>query len=51
MARTVIITCATSGSEQVGIMRTILEDLSMEIATPAEAREVLRLKGGDHVGF
>ena len=32
-------------------MHMIVENLSMEIATPAEARKVLRLKGGDHVGF
>lgn len=42
---------AASSAEQVGIMCNILENLSMDIATPAEAREVLRLKGGDHVGF
>ena len=27
------------------------EDLSLEIATPAETRERLALKGGDMVGF
>ncbi len=31
-------------------MHMIVENLSMEFATPAEAREVLRLKCGDHVG-
>jgi uncharacterized protein (DUF849 family) len=35
----------------VAKIRRILEDLSMEIATPTEAREILQLKGGDRVGF
>ena len=42
---------AKSNAEQVAKIRRILEDLSMEIATPAEAREILKLKGGDRVGF
>ena len=42
---------ATSNAEQVAKIRRILEDLSLEIATPAEAREILHLKGGDRVGF
>jgi uncharacterized protein (DUF849 family) len=42
---------AKSNAEQVTKIRRILEDLSMEIATPAEAREILKLKGGDRVGF
>jgi uncharacterized protein (DUF849 family) len=42
---------AKSNAEQVTKIRRILEDLSMEIATPAEAREMLKLKGGDRVGF
>jgi uncharacterized protein (DUF849 family) len=42
---------ATSNAEQVRKIRRILEDLSLEIATPAEAREILKLKGGDLVGF
>ena len=42
---------ATSNAQQVGKIRRILEDLSLEIATPAEAREILHLKGGDRVGF
>lgn len=42
---------ATSNAEQVKIIRTILETLSMEIATPDEAREILGLKGGNQVGF
>ena len=40
---------ATSNAEQVTIIRRILERLSLEIATPAEAREMLALKGGDQV--
>lgn len=42
---------AKSSAEQVQIMRTILENLSLEIATPAEARGILNLKGADNVGF
>jgi uncharacterized protein (DUF849 family) len=42
---------AKSNAEQVAKIRRILEDLSLEIATPAEAREILQLKGGDRVGF
>lgn len=42
---------ATSNAEQVGKIRRILEELSLEIATPAEARALLHLKGGDRVGF
>ncbi len=42
---------ATSNAEQVAKIKRILEDLSFEIATPAEAREILKLKGGDRVGF
>ena len=42
---------ATSNAEQVSKIRGILEDLSLEIATPKEAREMLNLKGGDRVKF
>ena len=42
---------ATSNAEQVSIIRSVVENLSLEIATPAEAREMLQLKGGDQVGF
>ncbi len=42
---------AKSNAEQVAKIRRILEELSLEIATPAEAREILKLKGGDRVGF
>lgn len=36
---------ATSNADQVRKIRRILEELSIEIATPAEARELLLLKG------
>jgi len=42
---------AKSNAEQVAKIRRILEELSLEIATPAEARAMLHLKGGDRVGF
>jgi uncharacterized protein (DUF849 family) len=42
---------ATSNAEQVKKIRHILEELGFEIATPAEARELLQLKGGDSVAF
>ena len=42
---------AASNAEQVRKVRAILEELGLEIATPAEARAMLQLKGGDDVGF
>ena len=42
---------ATSNAEQVRLLRQILEALSLEIATPAEARSILALKGSDNVRF
>ena len=42
---------AKSNAEQVAKIRTILEELSLEIATPEEARAMLQLKGGDQVAF
>ena len=42
---------ATSNAEQVTKVRQVLEALGREIATPAEARAMLALKGGDSVGF
>ena len=44
-------TLARSNAEQVAKIRRILEELSLEIATPDEARRILHLKGGDRVGF
>ena len=42
---------ATTNAEQVRLIRSILEQLSFEIATPDEARDILALKGGDNVKF
>jgi len=42
---------AQSNAEQVRRIRLILENLSLEIATAKEAREMLSLKGGDRVTF
>jgi len=42
---------AVSNAEQVAKIRRIVEELGMEIATPAEARAILDLKGGDRVDF
>ena len=42
---------AESNAQQVRLVRQIIEGLGMEIATPDEARETLKLKGGDQVGF
>jgi uncharacterized protein (DUF849 family) len=42
---------ATSNAEQVAKIRHILEELSLEVATPAEARDRLALKGSAAVGF
>jgi uncharacterized protein (DUF849 family) len=42
---------ASSNAQQVTKIRKILEARGFEIATPAEAREMLDLKGGDKVAF
>jgi uncharacterized protein (DUF849 family) len=42
---------AKSNADQVRIVRQVLEGLSLEVATPDEAREMLGLKGGDQVAF
>ena len=42
---------ATSNAQQVKRIRTIVENLGLAVATPAEARERLGLKGGDRVKF
>jgi uncharacterized protein (DUF849 family) len=42
---------AESNAAQVTQVRQIIEGLGLEVATPAEAREILSLKGGDAVGF
>lgn len=42
---------AESNAAQVRAARQIVEGLGLEIATPAEARETLQLKGADKVAF
>lgn len=42
---------ARSNADQVRRIRMVLDALSLEVATPAEAREMLALKGGDRVKF
>jgi uncharacterized protein (DUF849 family) len=42
---------APSNAAQVTRARQILEGLGLDVATPAEARAMLALKGGDNVGF
>jgi uncharacterized protein (DUF849 family) len=42
---------AQSNADQVAKIRTILNELSLEVATPDEARRTLALKGKDNVGF
>jgi uncharacterized protein (DUF849 family) len=42
---------ATSNAEQVRIIRNVVEQLSLEVATPSETRALLGLKGGDRVAF
>ena len=42
---------AASNAEQVRKVREVLSGLSLEPATPDEAREMLHLKGGNNVGF
>jgi uncharacterized protein (DUF849 family) len=42
---------ATSNAQQVERVRQVIEGLGLEIASPAEARDILRLKGADRVGF
>jgi uncharacterized protein (DUF849 family) len=42
---------AKSNADQVRKIRSIVENLGMTVATPAQARERLALKGGDMVNF
>jgi uncharacterized protein (DUF849 family) len=44
-------TLARSNAEQVSKIRRILEELGLEIASPADAREMLKLKGSASVRF
>ena len=42
---------AKSNAEQVTKARRILEELGLSVATPSDAREMLKLKGGRNVAF
>jgi uncharacterized protein (DUF849 family) len=42
---------AESSADQVAKIRRILEELGLEIATPDEARAILKLKGRNNVNF
>ena len=42
---------AKSNADQVKRIRTVIEALSLQVATPDEARAMLQLKGGSNVGF
>jgi uncharacterized protein (DUF849 family) len=42
---------ASSNAQQVEHARRIVEAQGLAVATPAEAREILGLKGGDKVNF
>ena len=44
-------TLARTNAEQVTRIRSIIEALSLEVATPDDARRLLKLKGGDAVAF
>ncbi len=42
---------ATSNAQQVTKARVMLDELGLDVATPDEARDMLRLKGRSNVGF
>ena len=42
---------AKSNAEQVSKIRRILEELGLQVATPDEARQILKLKGKSNVNF
>jgi uncharacterized protein (DUF849 family) len=42
---------ASSNADQVGKIRRILDELSIDVATPDEARAMLQTKGRDNVAF
>jgi uncharacterized protein (DUF849 family) len=42
---------AKSNADQVAKIRSILEALGLVVATPDDAREMLKLKGARNVGF
>ncbi|WP_420850359.1 hypothetical protein [Parasedimentitalea marina] len=66
MSKSTILTCAPTGGihtpsvpvpmlaagrPQMRRIRGAIENLGLSVATPAEARQRLALKGGDQVGF
>ena len=44
-------TLAKSNAEQVTKVRHIIEEIGLQVATPDEARKMLKLKGGNNVAF
>jgi len=44
-------TLAKTNAEQVAKARRIIEEVGLQVATPNEAREMLKLKGGRAVNF
>lgn len=42
---------AKTNADQVAKIRRILEELGLEVATPDDARQMLKLKGGSNVNF
>jgi uncharacterized protein (DUF849 family) len=42
---------ANSNAEQVAKAKRMLEELGLAVATPADAREMLKLKGARNVAF
>jgi uncharacterized protein (DUF849 family) len=42
---------ARTNADQVSKIRRILEELGLEIATPDDARDILKLKGKNNVNF
>jgi len=42
---------AQSNADQVGKIRTIMDGLDIEVATPTEVRQMLQLKGKENVSF
>ena len=42
---------AKTNADQVSKIRRILEELGLEVATPDDARKILKLKGKNNVNF
>jgi uncharacterized protein (DUF849 family) len=42
---------AKTNAQQVEKVKSIIQDLSLDVATPNDARDILALKGADQVGF